>query len=670
MNQSRHRLNWKYLYNLRWRLENNWEMGKYTTFQLPHPSYPEEGHNECVYTIQFDANWLVSGSRDQTVRIWNMHTRRLARAPLEGHSGSVLCLQFDADPEEDILVTGSSDSNVFVWKFSTGELLQKLTKAHSESVLNVRFDKRILVTSSKDNSIKIFNRRALRYGDLGYGKSDPLYIPTAAMSRPGYEPDLAHELPVKLPFTQIGRLDGHNAAVNAVQVKDRTVVSVSGDRQIKVWDWPDQICTKTIPAHQKGIACVEFDGRRIVSGSSDYDVFIFDALKGCPVAQLCGHAHLVRTVQAGFADLPYSEYEDPLEAKRVEARASEYRRAHGLEDLAPAPRSRRTRRVNAGSSRPQDVQTVGSLLPPGGGGSKRYGRIVSGSYDQQVIVWRRNKEGEWKPAWHLRQEEAAAAARAQAAAAPRESLTATQRGLPSQLAGQHLAGVPRPPPHPRDFRNLIAQAIPQGAQVLRATLVTHPGMLYYHDRIQAAIDREQSPFIRAQLRNAVTDAILVISNDQAAQVAAVSAPAQHAASSSSSQSAQAGSSTSTAGGAAGNASVSTPYHAGAAPPSVASNTQNTTSERAPPAAPTPAPAQLPPTTTPAQQAAVITAAERLAAARHPHLPVDQGPARIFKLQFDARKIVCCSQAQVIVGWDFCNGDLELEEASRFFAPIE
>lgn len=55
---------------------------------------------------------------------------------------------------------------------------------------------------------------------------------------------------------------------------------------------------------------------------------------------------------------------------------------------------------------------------------------------------------------------------------------------------------------------------------------------------------------------------------------------------------------------------------------------------------------------------------------HPHIPnADPNPARVFKLQFDARRIICCSQTSDIVGWDFCNGDSELEEASRFFATI-
>jgi F-box and WD-40 domain protein 1/11 len=55
-------------------------------------------------------------------------------------------------------------------------------------------------------------------------------------------------------------------------------------------------------------------------------------------------------------------------------------------------------------------------------------------------------------------------------------------------------------------------------------------------------------------------------------------------------------------------------------------------------------------------------------APHHHLPTNM--ARVFKLQFDARRIICCSQTSVIVGWDFANGDEQIIEASRFFAPIE
>lgn len=725
---SRYRVNWKYLYNMRRRLESNWELGKFSTFMLPHPSYPEEGHQECVYTIQFDANYLVSGSRDRTMRIWNMHTRRLVRPPLAGHHGSVLCLQFDADPEEDIIVSGSSDSNIFIWKFSTGEVIQKITKAHRESVLNVRFDKHILVTSSKDKTIKIFNRRPLRYGELGYGVPDPAVDAVGKTVKPyGYEPDLAHELPIKPAYTMIGRLDGHGAAVNAIQVKGRTIVSVSGDRQVKVWDWPDQVCIRTIPAHEKGIACVEFDERRIVSGSSDFEVCIFDAPTGLKVASLRGHANLVRTVQAGFGDLPYSKVEDEIEARAVDA---EYFKAIETGDLGSESdrRARRGRRGNAGSSRPADVQVFGAKVPPGGGGGRKYGRIVSGSYDQSIIIWRRDKEGVWKPAHHLRQEEAAELAqRRNALQAGSQGLAAASQGaIPIHPANRSQsshsrAAVPalQDPGNSLSQRSaglymaLIDQVVPNGVVALQQALASYPAMLFHHNYLQATIEREPSLFVRSQLRQAVTTALVNVQTNQASRQrlhsAAQSAQAPRATSSASlvgeppsSTGATAGSPTSQQGsGSSPNASNvgegsssgqqqapaqqpgSSGQQGAAAQPSSSSQPRPQPQQPQHPRHTASAPQVNAPVQTPAVLATQATATHpqpqqghhhhthRHHHHHHPHIAAaENAPARVFKLQFDARKIVCCTQSPVIVGWDFCNGEKELEDVARFFATLD
>ncbi|KAG6007571.1 hypothetical protein E4U21_005769 [Claviceps maximensis] len=724
VNNTRYRINWKYLYNMRRRLESNWELGKYTTFQLPHPHHPEEGHQECVYTLQFDAHYLVSGSRDQTMRIWNLRTRRLVRPPLAGHSGSVLCLQFDASPEEDLIVSGSSDSNVFIWKFSTGELLQTITKAHRESVLNVRFDKRILVTSSKDKTIKIFNRRPLRFGEPGYTTSDMAVDRVAkTVKRYGYEPDLAQELPIKEPYTMIGRLEGHGAAVNAIQVMDRTIVSVSGDRHIKVWDWPDQVCTQTIPAHDKGIACVEFDGRRIVSGSSDYEVCIFDAPTGLKVAQLRGHAHLVRTVQAGFGDLPYSSVEDEAEAKTVDA---EYMRAVEAGEISHdgERRNRRARRVNAGSSRPVDVQAFGAKVPPGGGGGRKYGRIVSGSYDQTIIIWRRDKEGVWKPAHHLRQEEAAAAAQRHMAQSVPQPLVL------QPFSGQPQANIPLHPPgrhsnaspsHSRNNRNhrttgaggqmiadpyggnpasssstwtrLIDQVVHSGPQALEQALASFPAILSHHGYLQSVIEMKPSPVERAQLRQAViaslvsaqtgrvsrsrtTGSTSTVPNDTAAAASSVAASND-----------QAGSRAPGVGSLGARpaegvllstqeavAPIPVPIIAGPSTTLAQPGNSNSFMTNARTSFPAPPPPDSLPSPIPASDQPALLPAGHTApptTSHHPHIAsAENSPARVFKLQFDARKIVCCSQAPVIVGWDFCNGDAELEETAGFFATVD
>ncbi|PHH71607.1 hypothetical protein CDD82_6426 [Ophiocordyceps australis] len=695
--RSRYRINWKHLYNMRQRLESNWELGKYTTFQLPHPLYPEEGHQECIYTLQFDANYLVSGSRDQSLRIWDMHSHRLVRPPLLGHKGSVLCLQFDSDPTEDILVSGSSDSNIFIWKFSTGQVVQKITDAHRESVLNVRFDKRILVTSSKDKSVKIFTRRPFRPEDPGSGSGvdqarvNPVPV---TLKRYGVEPEIGQELLPQQPFRLIGRLDGHGAAVNAIQVRDCTVVSVSGDRQIKIWNWPEQVCTRTIPAHDKGIACVEFDERRIVSGSSDFEVCIFDAPTGLKVAQLRGHTNLVRTVQAGFGDLPNSREEDEAEAKAVDA---EYFRAieAGEVNQDNDRRARRARPVNAGSSRPTEIQAFGAKVPPGGGGSRKYGRIVSGSYDHTIIIWRRDKEGVWKPAHHFRQEEAAVAAqrrvaRPQAPSASESSsephfaqvnaalssLSAPGLGGSQEKTAANSSGEGTGASHasPGLHVALIEQVVPLGATALEQALLSYPGALAYHGVLLNAIEREPSPVVRAQLRQAVANALVVVEASQAARARQNSG--QYSAFMPSSVMTAAATATATA-----TTDGPSSWRNAVGPGSTVAEASapikglEAMATPAPHAAPVPAPAQpaqhrtlLNPTQEqlPAQEQSNVHATRH-----HPHLVApENSAARIFKLQFDARKIICCSQASVIVGWDFCNEEAELEAASRFFATVD
>ncbi|OJJ49443.1 hypothetical protein ASPZODRAFT_140341 [Penicilliopsis zonata CBS 506.65] len=413
------KINWPHLYKQRRRLEENWLKGQFTNFQLPHPAHPEEAHQECVYTIQFSGKWLVSGSRDKTVRVWDLETQRLLYRPLLGHLKSVLCLQFDPSPSEDVIISGSSDKNVIVWQFSTGQKIHEISSAHSDSVLNLRFDKRYLVTCSKDRLIKVWNRRELTATDKDYpsihqgsGVTYPSYIiDTTELPSPVLEAELARGHIKSLePYSLLFTMDGHGAAVNAIQLNEDEIVSASGDRLIKVWNIRNGACLKTIIGHEKGIACIQFDSRRVISGSNDDTVRIFDHACGAEVACLHGHENLVRTVQAGFGDPPGAEETMRLEALAVDSSFWRAKRAGEIVDQAPTSMRRSGYVQNtAGSREPKDIRAIGANIPPGGGGSA-WGRIVSGSYDETIIIWKKDREGRWVVSHRLYQEDAAAIA--------------------------------------------------------------------------------------------------------------------------------------------------------------------------------------------------------------------------------------------------------------------
>ena len=70
------------------------------------------GHQYTVMSLQFDSNKIVSGSADQTIKIWDVKTGQCSNT-LPGHTEVVMSVKFDATK----IVSGSADKTVVVWDF-------------------------------------------------------------------------------------------------------------------------------------------------------------------------------------------------------------------------------------------------------------------------------------------------------------------------------------------------------------------------------------------------------------------------------------------------------------------------------------------------------------------------------------------------------------------------
>ena len=116
--------------------------------ELDRPLLTLKGHSDKVHSVAFspDGSLLASGSRDTTVRIWNVATGALLHT-LEGHTDAVKSVVFD--PKGSFLASGSLDGTVRLWDVSTGEIRATL-EGDTEGVEGVALspDGSLLASSS------------------------------------------------------------------------------------------------------------------------------------------------------------------------------------------------------------------------------------------------------------------------------------------------------------------------------------------------------------------------------------------------------------------------------------------------------------------------------------------------------------------------------------------
>lgn len=254
-------------------IENNWRCGRHTLQRINCRSENSKG----VYCLQYDDRRIVSGLRDNTIKIWDRNSLQCAKV-LTGHTGSVLCLQYD----DRVIISGSSDSTVRVWDLNNGEMVNTLIH-HCEAVLHLRFAHGLMVTCSKDRSIAVWDMVS----------------------------------PSEINLRRV--LVGHRAAVNVVDFDDKYIVSASGDRTIKVWSTATCEFVRTLNGHKRGIACLQYRDRLVVSGSSDNSIRLWDIECGACIRVLEGHEELVRCIRFDSKRIVSGAYDGKIKVWDLQA---------------------------------------------------------------------------------------------------------------------------------------------------------------------------------------------------------------------------------------------------------------------------------------------------------------------------------------------------------------
>lgn len=233
---------WKSLYMRQHQIEMNWRSG-----EIPSPKLLK-GHDDHVITcLEFCGTRIVSGSDDNTLKVWSAITGKCLRT-LVGHTGGVWSSQMS----NNVVISGSTDRTLKVWNADTGQCIHTFY-GHSSTVRCMHLHNNIVVSGSRDATLRVW--------DIDSGAC--LHV-----------------------------LMGHVAAVRCVQYDGRRVVSGAYDYMVKVWDPETETCLHTLQGHTNRVYSLQFDGIHIVSGSLDTSIRVWDVESGSCLHTLIGHQSL------------------------------------------------------------------------------------------------------------------------------------------------------------------------------------------------------------------------------------------------------------------------------------------------------------------------------------------------------------------------------------------
>jgi WD40 repeat protein len=266
----------------------------------------QDGHAAAVTSIAFspDGQMLVSGSSDNSVKLWDVRVGRLVRS-LEGHRAGVNAVAFS--PDNKTIASASDDKTIKLWDALTGRLLRTL-EGHTDKVNSVAFSPngRMLASGSADSWVNLWDANSGRLNRQLEGVSsnalavafspDGSLLAAACQSQSVrlWEMRTGNQLSNNLPDPD-HLPDGWSLCFSP----NSKVVALGSALEDQISFLNCQTGQRaTFGGYSQGILSVAFspDGKVIASGGKDHSVRLFSTTSGSMSASFMQHTADVRAI--------------------------------------------------------------------------------------------------------------------------------------------------------------------------------------------------------------------------------------------------------------------------------------------------------------------------------------------------------------------------------------
>ena len=283
------------LYSAGFGVIKEWDLGERTLI---------DDANAPVEAIAVSPNgkWLVSGSKDGKMRIYDSVSANLLRT-WDAHTEYISTIAFS--PNSETVASGSLDKTIKMWRVPDGQLLRTMI-GHTDAVWSIAFhpDGGRLLSSSADQTMRLWQTES---------DAQPVIIPTPDITRAGLSAD-GHTILALQRFDRALLLwntetNRRSASLNSNTMEMSPAMlrsfALSPDGQllvapadtgyaIAIWDLPRRRLLRVLPVlrGENGVNAISIspDGSRVAVGATNSGTLsVWDLRQGHLLVTLNGH---------------------------------------------------------------------------------------------------------------------------------------------------------------------------------------------------------------------------------------------------------------------------------------------------------------------------------------------------------------------------------------------
>lgn len=247
------------------------------------------GYNDEILDLCFvgvDESQLAVATNSSQLRIYDFTTMDCKL--LEGHTDTILCLEINNTGST--LVSGSKDNTIRIWKMTSDSEFKCMAVGvgHTHAVATVawsRLSSKFVASGSQDNTIKIWNvpsvfdndspvKMTVHFTEKAHDKdiNSVTVSPNDKLLATGSQ-DKTARIWVVADGSALGTLRGHKKGIWCVRFSpvDQCLATSSADSTIKIWALSDLTCVKTFEGHTSSVLKISFitRGMQLISSGSE-----------------------------------------------------------------------------------------------------------------------------------------------------------------------------------------------------------------------------------------------------------------------------------------------------------------------------------------------------------------------------------------------------------------